>query len=112
MSADEMRAVLERISTTTARDEAASWPIIIEAAPEDLSLKQEIFASLSKLSVPETMRNALEARRRSVCSTTAIAAGRPNTTSSMVPKTTRPLCTRSSPDDFWGRLCGRLGRTG
>src|SRR5438477_7238430 len=55
MSADEMAAALGRISTTTERDQAASWPVVIEAAPEDLSLKKEIFASLSKLSAPETI---------------------------------------------------------
>ena len=47
-------------------------------------------SSVSRLRVPLTIRNARLARRRSICSTTASAAGRPKTTSSMAPKTTRP----------------------
>src|ERR1700687_4224613 len=50
-------------------------------------------ASVCRLRVPLTIRNARAARRRSTCATTASAAGRPKTTSSMAPKTTRPLCT-------------------
>ena len=56
--------------------------------------------SVSRLSVPLTIRNALTARRRSICSTIASDAGRPNTTSSMVPNTTRPLCTLVLPGHF------------
>jgi hypothetical protein len=50
-------------------------------------------SSVVRLSVPLTIRKARLACRRSSCSATAPAAGRPNTTSSMAPKTTRPLCT-------------------
>ena len=48
-------------------------------------------------------RKALAAPRRSICSTTASAAGRPKTTSSMAPNMTRPLCTLVLPDvlAFW-----------
>jgi len=55
-------------------------------------------SSVSRLSVPLTIRNARPARNRSICPTTASAAGRPNTTSSMAPNTTRPLCTIVLPD--------------
>src|SRR5438105_2307825 len=55
LTAQEMAACLERIRTTTQRDDAADYPVIIEAAPEDLALKREIFSSLSALSGPETV---------------------------------------------------------
>src|SRR5213075_1754110 len=45
ITADDMASYLGRIRTTTQREDAASYPLIIEAAPEDLSLKREIFAS-------------------------------------------------------------------
>src|SRR5436190_447762 len=70
MSSEEMAAVLERVSTTTTLEQAVSWPIIVEAAPEDLALKQEIFASLSKHSAPETIL----ATNTSSLSVTSIAA--------------------------------------
>ena len=65
-------------------------------------------SSVSRLSVPLTIRNARTAFSRSICSTIASAAGRPNTTSSMAPNTTRPLCTRLSSPDSLALLAGRL----
>jgi 3-hydroxybutyryl-CoA dehydrogenase len=55
LSADERAAILGRIRTSTRRDDAAQSDLIIEAAPEDINLKREIFASLSALSAPETI---------------------------------------------------------
>src|SRR6185312_7196433 len=61
---------------------------------------RSIFAisSVSRRSVPDTIRKAREARRRSICLAIASAAGSPNTTSSIAPKTTRPLCTFVLPE--------------
>ena len=70
LSAQEMNTTLGRISTTTNRDEAASCDAIIEAAPEDLDLKREIFASLSQLAG----QNTILATNTSSLSITAIAA--------------------------------------
>jgi 3-hydroxybutyryl-CoA dehydrogenase len=55
LSAEERASILGRIRTTTTRDDAAQSDLIIEAAPEDISLKREIFASLSALSAPGTI---------------------------------------------------------
>jgi 3-hydroxybutyryl-CoA dehydrogenase len=55
LSAEEKATILGRISTTTKRDNAAQSDLIIEAAPEDINLKREIFASLSALSAPTTI---------------------------------------------------------
>ncbi len=55
MPQEELDALMARISTTTNRDDAANADFIIEAAPEDLDLKREIFSSLSKLCPPETV---------------------------------------------------------
>jgi 3-hydroxybutyryl-CoA dehydrogenase len=55
MDASEMQTALERIRTTTQRDDAAECQLIIEAAPEDLSLKQEVLGSLSKICSPDTI---------------------------------------------------------
>src|SRR5438552_2469445 len=55
MDAGEMQSTLGRIRTTTHRDDAADCQLIIEAAPEDLAVKQEIFGSLSKICPPDTI---------------------------------------------------------
>ena len=47
MEGAEMQSIVGRIATTTRRDDAASSHLIIEAAPEDMALEREIFASLS-----------------------------------------------------------------
>jgi 3-hydroxybutyryl-CoA dehydrogenase len=70
LSAEEMDATLARIKTTTRREDAASADIIIEAAPEDLELKREIFSSLSNAAGPETIL----ATNTSSLSVTAIAS--------------------------------------
>ena len=70
LSREEKAAILGRIRTTTRRDDAASSDLIIEAAPEDLALKREIFASLSALCAP----NTILATNTSSLSITAIAS--------------------------------------
>ena len=65
-------------------------------------------SSVSRFSVPLTIRNARFAPSRSSCSTIASDAGRPNTTSSIAPNTTRPLCTVCPPRTF-GLCCGPWG---
>ena len=67
-------------------------------------------ASVCRRSVPETIRKAREAPSRSICLGMASAAGSPNTTSSIAPKTTRPLCTRLSSRDVLLVLEGRLAK--
>lgn len=70
MAPEEMEAITGRIRTTTRRDDAASADVIIEAAPEELALKKEIFSSLSKLASPSTIL----ASNTSSLSITSIAA--------------------------------------
>ncbi len=55
MDVAELDAILSRIHTTTQRDAAAASDFIIEAAPENLALKQEIFSSLSSVVSPNTI---------------------------------------------------------
>jgi 3-hydroxybutyryl-CoA dehydrogenase len=74
LTSEEMEATLARIKSTTQRSDAASSEVIIEAAPEDISLKREIFGTLGRLSGPET----LLASNTSSLSITAIAAATPH----------------------------------
>ncbi|MEO6457700.1 MAG: 3-hydroxyacyl-CoA dehydrogenase NAD-binding domain-containing protein [Chloroflexia bacterium] len=55
LSSEEMDAAASRLRATTKRDEAADADFIIEAAPEDLDLKREIFSSLSEKASAETL---------------------------------------------------------
>jgi len=55
MEGAEMQSIVGRIAVTTRRDDAASSHLIIEAAPEDMALKREIFASLSAQCDPDTI---------------------------------------------------------
>ena len=66
----DMSSTLARISTTTNRDDAASCDLIIEAAPEDIDLKREIFAALSAKASPD----AILATNTSSLSITSIAS--------------------------------------
>ena len=52
MTPEDMAAFLARIHPTTNREDAASWPVVIEAAPEDLALKKDMFGALSAISAP------------------------------------------------------------
>jgi 3-hydroxybutyryl-CoA dehydrogenase len=70
LSGEEKASILGRIRTTIRRDDAANSDLIIEAAPEDLALKREIFASLSALCASTTIL----ATNTSSLSITAIAS--------------------------------------
>ncbi len=70
MAAAEMNTITGRIAVTTKRDDAASADLIIEAAPEDIDLKREIFASLSAQCGPD----AILATNTSSLSITSIAS--------------------------------------
>jgi 3-hydroxybutyryl-CoA dehydrogenase len=70
MSQDEMDAITARISTATNLNDAASADFIIEAAPEDIALKREIFSTLSTQVSPGTIL----ATNTSSLSITSIAA--------------------------------------
>jgi 3-hydroxybutyryl-CoA dehydrogenase len=74
MSADEMQAILGRIVTTTKRDDAASYDLIIEAAPENIDLKREIFADLGK----KASATSILATNTSSLSITSIASASPH----------------------------------
>jgi 3-hydroxybutyryl-CoA dehydrogenase len=74
MDPADMSATLARISTTTNRDDAASSDLIIEAAPEDIDLKREIFSSLSAKASPD----AILATNTSSLSVTSIASASKN----------------------------------
>jgi 3-hydroxybutyryl-CoA dehydrogenase len=70
MAAEEMAAILDRIRTTTDRDALAPAAVVIEAAPESLALKQELFAALDQMCGPDTIL----ASNTSSLSITALAA--------------------------------------
>src|SRR5688500_16512683 len=55
LSAEEMASVASRIRRTTKLEDAQGANYIIEAAPEDLALKQEIFRSLGEKVPAETL---------------------------------------------------------
>ncbi len=55
MAAGEMAAILARIQTTTERDALAPATVVIEAAPESLALKQELFGALDRMCGPDTI---------------------------------------------------------
>ncbi|HEX9988642.1 MAG TPA: 3-hydroxyacyl-CoA dehydrogenase NAD-binding domain-containing protein [Chloroflexia bacterium] len=104
LASEDMDASLERLSTTTNRDDAAGADVIIEAAPEDLALKKEIFGSLSAL----CSANTILATNTSSLSVTSIAsaAQRPEQVAGMHffnPAPVMPLVeiiagSRTSPD--------------
>ena len=66
--------------------------------------------SVSRFSVPLTIRKARCAPSRFNCSTIASDAGRPNTTSSIAPNTTRPLCTACPPRTFLALVASLGGK--
>jgi 3-hydroxybutyryl-CoA dehydrogenase len=70
LTADEMATIVARISSSSHLDEAAGYDLVIEAAPEDLNLKRQIFASLSE----KAGSNTILATNTSSLSITAIAA--------------------------------------
>jgi 3-hydroxybutyryl-CoA dehydrogenase len=75
MTGADMEAILARIAPAATREALAPAALIIEAAPEDLALKRELFAALDRLCGPATIL----ASNTSSLSITALAAatGRP-----------------------------------
>jgi 3-hydroxybutyryl-CoA dehydrogenase len=71
LSADEEKQILARLRGTTKLEDFTGYTLIIEAAPEKLDLKRDIFKQLDSLCGPET----LLATNTSSFSVTAIAAG-------------------------------------
>lgn len=55
MKQEAMDAVLANITTATEYSQIADADLIIEAAVEDMNLKKEVFAELSKVCKPETI---------------------------------------------------------
>lgn len=55
LSAQEVRAAGERLSIASSLNEAADSVIVVEAAPENLALKQEIFRELDRVSPPASL---------------------------------------------------------
>ena len=70
ISPEQEQQVLDRLSTTTSLDDFKEFELIIEAAPEKLELKRDIFKHLDALCSPAT----LIASNTSSFSITAIAA--------------------------------------
>jgi 3-hydroxybutyryl-CoA dehydrogenase len=71
ITAEVEKEILDRLRSTTKLDDFKGYNLIIEAAPEKLELKQELFKQLDSLCGPET----LIATNTSSFSVTAIAAG-------------------------------------
>jgi 3-hydroxybutyryl-CoA dehydrogenase len=71
LSADEEKQTLARLRGTTKLEDFTGYALIIEAAPERLDLKRDIFKQLDSFCGPET----LLATNTSSFSVTAIAAG-------------------------------------
>jgi len=75
ISAEEEQQVLDRLHSTTKLEDFAGYNLIIEAAPENLDLKRDIFKRLDAICGPET----LIATNTSSFSVTAIAASTQHT---------------------------------
>lgn len=71
LSADEEQKILARLTPSTRLEDCRGAALVIEAAPEKLDLKREIFNRLDSICEPET----LLATNTSSFSVTAIAAG-------------------------------------
>jgi len=70
ISAEEEKQILDRLPSTTRLEDFAGTALVIEAAPERLDLKRDIFKQLDAICGPET----LLATNTSSFSVTAIAA--------------------------------------
>ena len=55
MTQDDADAARARISTSTSRDVCSDMDLVVEAVPEILSLKTEIFSELDQICKPETI---------------------------------------------------------
>ncbi|MGH7797693.1 MAG: 3-hydroxyacyl-CoA dehydrogenase NAD-binding domain-containing protein [Candidatus Binatia bacterium] len=71
LSAEQEREILDRFRASTKLDDCNGSTLVIEAAPEKLDLKRDIFKQLDSICAPET----LLASNTSSFSVTAIAAG-------------------------------------
>jgi 3-hydroxybutyryl-CoA dehydrogenase len=70
LSAEQEKEILDRFSTSTKLEDCKGSTLVIEAAPEKLDLKRDIFKQLDTICAPET----LLASNTSSFSVTAIAA--------------------------------------
>jgi len=73
-SEDEAAAALERVAPAPSVADLAGCDLVVEAAPEDLELKRELFAALAEVCGPE----AILATNTSSLPVTAIAAEAPH----------------------------------
>jgi 3-hydroxybutyryl-CoA dehydrogenase len=71
ISAEQERTILDRFQTSTRLEDSQGSALVIEAAPEKLDLKRDIFKQLDAICGPET----LLATNTSSFNVTAIAAG-------------------------------------
>jgi 3-hydroxybutyryl-CoA dehydrogenase len=71
LSSEDADAALARLNAAATMDELAPCELVIEAAPENLDLKRELFAQLSEISGPETVL----ATNTSSLPVTALASG-------------------------------------
>jgi len=55
MTSSEKKAINSRIKTSYILEDTADFPLIIEAIPEDLSVKKGLFSKLDKVCPPETV---------------------------------------------------------
>jgi 3-hydroxybutyryl-CoA dehydrogenase len=70
ITAEQEKAILDRFRTTTSLEDCKGSALVIEAAPEKLDLKRDIFKQLDSVCAPET----LLASNTSSFNVTAIAA--------------------------------------
>jgi 3-hydroxybutyryl-CoA dehydrogenase len=71
MTSSEKKAILSRIKTSSDLNYAGDFPLVIEAIPEDLFLKRELFSQLDSVCPKET----IFVTNTSTLSITEIAAG-------------------------------------
>ncbi|MGZ4639757.1 MAG: 3-hydroxyacyl-CoA dehydrogenase family protein, partial [Actinomycetes bacterium] len=55
LSQDDQSALMDRVTFTTSMEDLADADLVIEAVPERLDLKQEVFATLDKICKPEAI---------------------------------------------------------
>jgi 3-hydroxybutyryl-CoA dehydrogenase len=55
LSEADRDALIGRVTFTTAMDDLADVDLVVEAVPERLDLKQEVFAALDKICGPDTI---------------------------------------------------------
>ncbi len=70
MTPEDREAALGRVTGTTRLDDLAAAQVVVEAAPEDLGLKRQLFAQLDRICAPD----AILASNTSSLSITAIGA--------------------------------------